>query len=180
MYQDTLIDDVPFMPNLTNGRQTFQNCQNIKGAVNLDQFTHLENGINMFNNCDGITSVGLYLPNASDVRNMFALCENITRVYSAVFAEGVYATSILMHSKVDYNSFRNVYNAIKDKNPKADENGCVCHVGVTRAALAQLAAEYEESVDVDGNPIFYHWEGNQYALRLNGSTNNFVMAVLNA
>lgn len=180
MYQDTLIDDIPFMPNLTNGRQTFQNCQNIKGSVNLEQFSHLENGINMFNNCDGITSVSLYLPNASDIRNMFALCENITRVYSVVLAEGVSATSVLMHSKVDFNSFRNVYNGIKDKNPKADVNGCVCHVGVTRDTLVAIREQYGELKDADDNPLFYHWEGNQYALRLNTTTNNFVMAVVNA
>ncbi len=178
MYQDTQIDTIPNMPNIMTGRQTFQNCKQIKGHVSAS-YPHLTNGINMFNSCDGITSASISVPAGADVRNMFALCPNITSITGVSFGEGVYATSLFMHSKVDYSSFKTVYNAIKNVSPIADVNGCVCHVGVKASVIAELEEEYKDVKDEEDNPLFYNWEGNQYALRLSISSKNFVMAVVN-
>ena len=178
MYMDTQIDSVPNMPNIMTGRQTFMNCKSLSGHINAS-YTHLTNGINMFNGCDGITSVSFNIPANADVRNMFALCPNITSISGASFGTGVNATSMFMHSKVDYGSFMSVYNAIKDVEPVSDVNGCCCHVGVKADVIAQLEEAFGDIEDADGNPLFENWEGNQYSLRLNTNTNVFVMAVVN-
>jgi hypothetical protein len=125
----------------------------------------------MFNGCTGLTSVGLTLNSATDIRNMFAFCENITSITTASFAEGVFATSLLPHSKVDSVSFNTVYQAIKDKNAVADVNNCICHVGINSDILPQLQEMYGD--------LMYQWEGNQYAVKISADSNNFVMAVAN-
>ena len=178
MYQNSGITTVPSMPNIMTGRQTFMNCRGITGHVSAS-YDHLENGINMFNGCSGITSVSISVPAGADIRNMFAICSNITSVTSVSFGSGVNATSLLSHAKVDKGSFMKVYNAIKSANAIADHNGCVCHVGVDSGVIGELESDYEGVVDSEGNPLFYNWEGNQYALRLSTDSDNFVMAVSN-
>jgi hypothetical protein len=179
MYQDTQISELPSLPFLKVGRQTFQNCQNIPAHIDCSAWPELENGINMFNSCKGITSVSLNLPKATDIRNMFALCPDITYVSGASFAEGVIATSVLTHAKVDISSFMTVYNAIKDVNPASDTNGCCCHVGVNADVIPFLQEQFGELKDDEDKPLFYNWSGNQYALRLSLNTDVFVMAVVN-
>lgn len=171
MFQGTNISKLPVLPKLQFGRQTFQNCKNLKGHLELITLTSLANGINMFNGCTGLTSVGLTLNSATDIRNMFAFCENITSITTASFAEGVTATSLLPHSKVDSVSFNTVYQAIKDKNAVADVNNCICHVGINSDILPQLQEMYGD--------LMYQWEGNQYAVKISADSNNFVMAVAN-
>ena len=178
MYQNSGITAVPSMPNIMTGRQTFMNCRGITGHVSAS-YGHLENGINMFNGCNGITSVSISVPAGADIRNMFAMCPNITSINSASFGSGVNATSLLAHAKVDKGSFMRVYNAIKGANAVADGNGCVCHIGVDSSVIGELESDYEGVVDADGNPIFYNWEDNQYALRLSANSDNFVLAVSN-
>ena len=173
MYQGTPITELPRIPTLENGRQAFMNCQELKGHIYVDRYVYLKNGVNMFNNCNGITSVDIYIPNTVDIRNMFANCENITRIGSVSFGEGVEATSLMPHSKVDYDSLMNVYRALQICNPKADVNQCVCHVGVKPSVLGLLRNNFSEE-------MFYHWEGNQYALKLDINKNDFLMVIPNA
>ena len=173
MYQGTPITELPRIPNLENGRQAFMNCKELKGHINVERYGYLQNGVNMFNNCDGITSVDIYMPNTVDVRNMFANCKNITSIGQVRFGDGVEATSLMPHSKVDYDSLMRVYNALQICNPKADGNHCVCHVGVKPSVLGLIRNNFNEE-------MFYHWEDNQYALRLNSETNDFLMVIPNA